>query len=156
MGEYIAAEFAPAVVADVAQAIAISEKNLGIELSIRVNDRDYMVYHFMAAVQKGQPYELQYKLPALSQTAECRALFQRAEAQLPARVQQSWRWRILAIRAALDEALAKGGSAPCAEYDHWFAALSEIYHAQNAEEPVLPPSRAAIAQCVARGCVNFF
>ena len=83
-------------------------------------------------------------------------LFKRAEVQLSPAARQSWRWRILAIRAALDDALAKGGPNPCAEYDELFEALSEIYHAKNAEEPVLPPSRAAVARLVARGDVHSF
>ena len=154
--EYLAAEFAPAVVDDVARALAISEKNLGTVLSIKINERDYMVYYFMAALQRGQAYQLEYKSPPLTHTAECLALFQQAEAQLPVRVQQSWRWRILAIRAALDHALAKGGPAPCAAYDELFEALIDIYHAKNAEEPVLPPSQAAVARLVARGTVHAF
>ncbi|MEI8062701.1 MAG: hypothetical protein WCH84_01410 [Verrucomicrobiota bacterium] len=156
MREYIAAEFAPAVVDDVANAIAISEKNLGTELSIKIDDHDYMVYYFMAALKGGKTYRLRYKLPALTQTAECLDLFKRAEAQLPTRVQQSWRWRVLAIRAAMDDALAKGGQEPCAAYDELFESLIDIYYAQNAEEPVLPPSRAAIAQLVAHGDVHSF
>ena len=154
--EYIAAEFSPAVVADVAAAIALTEKNLGAELCITIGDRDYMVYHFMAALQGGQAYQLRYKLPTFLQAAECQELFKRAEAQLPTAARQSWRWRVLAIRAALDAALAKGGPTPCAEYDELFAPLIEIYHAQNAEEPVLPPQRAAVARLVARGNVHFF
>ena len=156
MREYIAAEFAPAVVEDVATAIAMSEKNLGTELRIVVNKQEYMVYHFMAALKGGQSYKLLYKQPAVKQTAECLALFKQAEAKLPARVQQSWRWRILAIRAAMDDALAKGGPNPSAEYDELFEALIGIYHAKNAEEPVLPPSRAAVARLVARGDVRSF
>ena len=154
--EYIAAEFSPAVVADVAAAIALTEKNLGAELWFTIGDRDYMVYNFMAALQGGQAYQLRYKLPTFSQAAECHELFKRAEVQLSPAARQSWRWRILAIRAALDDALAKGGPNPCAEYDELFEALSEIYHAKNAEEPVLPPSRAAVARLVARGDVHSF
>ncbi len=51
----------------------------------------------------------------------------------------AWRWRILWLRAALDEELFKSKGRPTARSDAYFAELRRIYHADKAEWVVSAP-----------------
>jgi hypothetical protein len=66
-----------------------------------------------------------------------------ADKTLSAPVRQSWRWRILLLRAKIDCELYKSGgklSGPILKDS--FAELTEIYHAQEAYGSVRPPNLA--------------
>lgn len=67
----------------------------------------------------------------------------RVDARLPDGVRQSWRWRVLWLRAALDAELKRNGARPTATSDVYFDELTRMYHAHNAERPVCPPATSA-------------
>jgi hypothetical protein len=63
-----------------------------------------------------------------------------ADANLPQRARESWRWRILYLRAQIDSELRKSdGHIEGDAVSEAFAELTEIYHAQNAGDWVRPP-----------------
>ena len=54
-------------------------------------------------------------------------------------VRKSWRWRILALRAAMDTELFASRGAPTRKSERYFEELTKIYSAQRAEWAVHPP-----------------
>ena len=62
---------------------------------------------------------------------------------LPQTVRESWRWRLLWLRAAITAELRQTGGAMSDRLDGFFEELTAIYHADQAERPVCPPSRRA-------------
>ena len=68
-------------------------------------------------------------------------LVKQAELKLTPPTQQSWRWRILYLRALIDSELYKRNGKPEGEVlKNAFNELTEIYHAQNAHSmPIHPP-----------------
>lgn len=66
---------------------------------------------------------------------------QQAERKLSIQTLRSWRWRILYLRALIDQEMYKrGGKLEGEVLKAAFNELTEIYHAQNAHSmPVKPP-----------------
>jgi len=73
------------------------------------------------------------------------ALLQQVNDQLPARLQASWRWRILYLRGLIDRELVQNQGLVSKRCESAFAELVEIYHAQDADYAVSPPTVASIA-----------
>jgi hypothetical protein len=59
--------------------------------------------------------------------------------KLSPQTRNSWRWRILYLRALLDAELKTNGGKPNEQCNQAFAELIEIYHAQDANPAVRPP-----------------
>jgi hypothetical protein len=70
-----------------------------------------------------------------------RKLLEQAEAGLPPAVRSGWRWRVLMLRGLIDDALFAADGVPTAATDPLFAELIRLYHAENAEPSVRPPTR---------------
>ena len=123
--EYVAYEYAPSAVEPVLEAIRLLEAN---------QERSW----------KGGDFILPRTTLVMSKdhgAARARKLLEEAEADLPAAVQSSWRWRVLMLRGLIDEALFAADGVPTGATDPLFAELIRIYHAENAEPDVRPPSR---------------
>ncbi len=71
---------------------------------------------------------------------QARKLLEQADSQLTPQARQSWRWRILFLRAQVDAQLflSRGALQGQVLYDA-FQELTRIYHAENAEPAVKPP-----------------
>ncbi len=67
------------------------------------------------------------------------SLAEHIHSHLPEEIRNSWRWRILNIRAKLDRDFRQHGGLPSPECDSLFAELMEIYHAENALDYYLKP-----------------
>jgi hypothetical protein len=87
-----------------------------------------------------------YRLPKVAQPERYAELLRRADAHMPAAARTGWRWRILFLRALLDEELHRSGGRPTATSEKYFAELREIYHAENAELSVATVGRADLAR----------
>ena len=61
------------------------------------------------------------------------------DAKLPRHARQSWRWRILYLRALLDKELKRSTGHPTERAEEAFRELIDIYHASQADTPVKPP-----------------
>lgn len=75
---------------------------------------------------------------------EAYAAVKKADAQLPAWARNSWRWRILYIRAMLDSELKTNGGKPNEICMAGFRELMEIYHVTDKTDPCMKPPIAAI------------
>ncbi len=129
--EYIAYEFSPDVVEEVAAAIKTLERNHrfrwwpgkleGVKLIL-----DW--FPSSGATPQADPG-----------AEEAYATFRRVDAKLSPAARRSWRWRQLYLRALLDAELKANGGSPNEACNAAFAELIELYHAQNADPVVRPP-----------------
>ena len=118
LAEYIAFEYSPDVVADVAAAVGLLEQTWPIP-------------------PYPQPLDNATK-NALAERAF--GILSSADGRLTPQARRAWRWRVLLLRATIDNELALNGGVMagpvlCAA----FAELTTIYHAQNASGAVKPP-----------------
>ena len=129
--EYAAFEYAPEVSEDIVQVITTLEQNHhwrwwpgeleGVKL-----DLDWFPSRG-AAPQADPGAETAYET------------VQRVDARLSPQARQSWRWRLLYLRALLDAELKMNGGQPNVRCREAFAELIEIYHAQRANPALRPP-----------------
>jgi hypothetical protein len=131
--EYAAYEFSPDVADDVAAAIGILEANHGTFPGVHPGRTD-------------GPYEPPREAVIDAGARRAFDLLDRAQSRLTPRARSSWRWRILYLRAMIDREHFTNGGLPTGRCQDAFAELAAIYHADNAELAVLPPSRAALAK----------
>jgi hypothetical protein len=115
--DYAAAYFSSDVADDVAAAVAILEQNH------RRNSHG------------------RFEKPPVN-TAEAFALLKTADGRLTPQAQRSWRWRILYLRALIDDTLVRNnGRLKGTELRQAFDELIRIYHAQNVHtNKVAPPA----------------
>jgi len=129
--EYIAFEYSPDVVDEVAGVVKTLEQN----------------HHFRwwPGELEGVPLQMNWfpskgvKPRADPGAQEAYATMQEVDARLTPQVRKSWRWRQLYLRALLDAELKANGGSPNARCNAAFAELIQIYHAQNASGTVRPP-----------------
>jgi len=129
--EYVAFEYSPEVVDDMLNVIATLEQNHhwrwwpgkldGVKLGL-----DW--FPSRGATPQSDPgAEAAY------------ATVRRVEAKMTHQARQSWRWRLVFLRALLDAELKANRGVPNDRCRKAFAELIEIYHAQNADPAVRPP-----------------
>lgn len=136
--EYAAAEFAPAVADAVVPAL------LALEAALNHNVDFGTVAKVLAAggwdKLPGLPPSIYWQTQVVAPERYAGAL-RRVDAQLPAAARTAWRWRILFLRALLDEELQRSGGRPTKLSDEYFDELTAIYHGEHAELVVAPVSR---------------
>jgi len=129
--EYIAFEFSPDVVADVAEVIRTLERNHRMR--------------WWPGKLEGVPLLMNWfpsrnAKPRDDPGAEVAyATMRMVDAALTPQARKSWRWRQLYLRALLDSELKTNGGSPNDLCYEAFAELIEIYHAENATGTVRPP-----------------
>lgn len=123
--EYIAYEYSPDVVNEVLPAIHILEAN---------NHGFILTPENATSMARLFP---NWKRDAGSKKAY--RLISRADQKLPAAVRESWRWRILYLRAFLDRERFSNYMYPTRASRAAFEELRRIYHAQNADVVLDPP-----------------
>ncbi|MCG3148621.1 MAG: hypothetical protein PCFJNLEI_02066 [Verrucomicrobiae bacterium] len=140
--EYAAAEFSPAVADEVVEAVFALEG----AMNDGVNHLSLEKPGIAEALRTGfaDPLPRIYTVPANPCAGATVARLQRVDAQLPAEKRVAWRWRVLFLRALLDDELQRSDSRPTAKSDEYFEELTRIYHAGNAELAVTPMSRRAL------------
>jgi hypothetical protein len=124
--EYIAYEFSPAVVDPVRRAIEILETNLARRAE---------------NLEKGVP---RFVLEHTNAAGEALSLIRKAEKQLSSRARASWRWRILYLRALVDNELVKNDFRVSPRCERALQELTKIYYAQQAILPVSPVTKQAV------------
>jgi hypothetical protein len=129
--EYIAFEFSPDVVGDVAGVIKTLEQNHHMR--------------WWPGKLEGVKLDLNWfpsrgaKPQADPGAEEAYAAMQRIDGLLTPQAKKSWRWRQLYLRALLDAELKTHGGKPNERCNEAFAELIKIYHAENANPAVRPP-----------------
>ena len=124
--EYIAFEFSPQVVAQVLGAIDLLDRN------------HWWSFDRQTGSIRGTP-------KVRAETQEALSLLEEADRRLPSRIRSNWRWRILYLRALLDDELTANNNQPNARCEEAFNELTRIYCAENAQSVVRPPSRHTMA-----------
>lgn len=122
--EYISFEYSQDVVEDVLKAVAILERNHG--------------YSWLHDRRTGKVRGLPKNRTA---TGEALSLLSDADRRLPDCVRRSWRWRILYLRALLDDELSRNQEVKTDRCEEALEELTRIYYAGKAEFLVQPPSR---------------
>ncbi len=129
--EYIAFEFSPDVVADVASVVKTLEQNHHMR--------------WWPGKLEGVPLEMDWfpskgvKPQDDPGAEEAYATMQRIDGLLTPQAKKAWRWRQLYLRALLDAELKTNGGKPNDRCNEAFAELIEIYHAENANPAIRPP-----------------
>ena len=129
--EYIAFEYSPDVVDEVAGVIRTLEQNHHMR--------------WWPGKLEGVPLEMNWfpskgAKPQADPGAEhAYAAMQRIDGLLPPQAKKAWRWRQLYLRALLDAELKTNGGKPNERCNEAFAELITIYHAENAIGTVRPP-----------------
>jgi hypothetical protein len=129
--EYIAFEFSPDVVAEVAEVVRTLERNHRMR--------------WWPGKLEGVPLLMNW-FPSRGAkprddpgAEEAYATMRKVDATLTPQARKSWRWRQLYLRALLDSELKTNGGSPNDLCNEAFAELIEIYHAENALGNVRPP-----------------
>ena len=123
MKEYVSFEFSHDHADSILEAIAIIEKNHGLR----------------AAFKAGTPPK--FYLPAEDHGAEkAYELLKTVDHNLSDRTKKSWRWRILLLRALFDYELRLNKGIPNDEVEAGFRELTMMYHAEQADDSVRPPT----------------
>jgi len=129
--EYVAFEFSPDAVDEIAQVIGTLEQNHHMRWwpgKLEGVKLDLNWFPSRGAKPRADPG-----------AEEAYAAVQRVDAKLTPQARQSWRWRQLYLRALLDAELKANGGKPNDRCKAAFAELIEIYHAENANPAVRPP-----------------
>jgi hypothetical protein len=145
--EYIAYEFSPAVVAPVRRAIEILETNLPRRADNLGKGVPRFVFDPTCAASycpsASKSYEERSQVAEASKraTGEALSLMTQADKQLPPPVRASWRWRILYLRALVDDELVKNDFRVSPRCEQALQELTKIYHAQKAILAVSPVTK---------------
>ena len=129
--EYIAFEFSPDVVDEIAGVVKTLEQNHH--------------WRWWPGELEGVKLEMDWfpskgaKPQADPGAEEAYAAMQRVDGLLTPRAKKAWRWRQLYLRALLDTELKANGGKPNDRCSDAFAELVKIYHAENASDTVRPP-----------------
>jgi hypothetical protein len=126
--EYIAYEYSPKVVPLVGKAIEILEKN----------------YPREGENLEKQTGPVRFAMKESSGAEEAFKLLEQADKLLTPRERESWRWRILYLRALVDSELARDNYQISPRCEAALVELTKIYHAQKAVFAVAPPTKEAI------------
>lgn len=145
LDEYLAYEFGPDHMTDLAKAISLMEARDELP-GTPVNSVDKDAAKAEAAANfPGQQACYRY---SVSFADRCWELIRRVDRALPARGRRSWRWRILYLRALLGAELARTRGRPSEASDAAFEELDRLYgsgRSAGGRYSVLPPSRAMLA-----------
>jgi len=129
--EYIAFEYSPDVVDEVAGVVQTLEQNHH--------------WRWWPGELEGVPLEMNWfpskgaKPQADPGAEEAYATMQRIDGLVTPQARKAWRWRQLYLRALLDAELKTNGGKPNGRCNEAFAELIKTYHAENANPVVRPP-----------------
>jgi hypothetical protein len=129
--EYIAFEYSPDVVNEVAGVVQTLEQNHHMR--------------WWPGLHDGVPLEMDW-LPSRGVqpqadpgAGEAYTVMQQVDARLTPQARKSWRWRQLFLRTLLDAELKANGGKPNERCNEAFAELIKLYHVGNAPGTVRPP-----------------
>ena len=149
--EYIAFEFSPDVVEEVYKACENMESRQLRWENGKLSPKDtdsIWVYDRHIRWEDGILIDSDYKGTVPEPTPlkqdpladKSYELLRQAQTKLSSYIRNSWRWRILYLRAMLDSELRKNEGRPTKECAEAFEELIEIYYAQNAAGMMKPPN----------------
>lgn len=128
--EYAAAEFAPAVAADVQRAVYLLEANM--KHGVKGMDQSTF-WKAGQTLAEGTDAMAIYDLPQDKDVETPFALLDAANRRLTPQAAKSWRWRLLWLRAAFDRELRRSGGRLTDQADAWFSEVRGISALEHAE-----------------------
>ena len=137
--EYLKYEFGSLFVDEMVQAVNILEKTI-IRNRLDEEGRNHN-YPDSKIPWKG---EQSFPIEDTNGINEAFSILSRIDGKLPARVRKSWRWRILYLRGLIDCELLHNGFKTNENIENAYKELTKIYHAQNADYCVAPPTLESI------------
>jgi hypothetical protein len=136
--EYIYFEYSPKVIDEVLEAIYILESNNPRTVNIEVLEAiDILNANNCKATVERNVNDFKHEIKESALKAY--ELIKSADARFDSRTRNSWRWRILYLRALIDSEIFKNNSLKGQTIKESFEELIEIYHAQKAQWRVKPP-----------------
>lgn len=143
--DYASYEFSPDTAGDVTAAVQSMEQTLG----------HWLVGREQLQLWQKNPHassasDQLYRLTKLKSPPLHWEVLHKVDRELSPQARASWRWRILYLRAALDQELCASGGRPTPRADACFEELTRIYHAENADFTVAPPSRRALQRLLGK------
>jgi hypothetical protein len=141
--EYAASEFAPEHAEEIVKAMASMEEALEHSVSHRAAAESL---RGAGAPNGAGDLPRLYAMPRVREPGRYAEPLRRIDGALPAGARRAWRWRVLWLRASLDEELLRSDGRPTDRSEGYFDELAAIYHAESAEQPVLPPSRRVLSR----------
>jgi len=111
-------------------------------LSTLEDNHHIRTWNGLSELLTGKPSIMPVEPPQKDPGAEeAFALLQKMDAHLPEWGRNSWRWRIVFLRALLDARLKMNDGKPDELCEKAFDELTMLYHAQHAETTVSPPAK---------------
>ena len=120
--EYVNYYFTPEVLNDLFEVVKIFERTL---------DRHI----------EGEGRTLKILIHKKSDVKKALSLVERAEKRMPSWAKSGWRWKIIKLRAVIDNELVKNKGRFSKKFDSASDELSKIYHAENAGVAVIPMTK---------------
>ena len=146
--EYAAYAFSPEVAGDVVDIVRLMEAGLDHSLHDDVRKQ-------IEADDVRSPDDLLakplYRWVDRPNALLVAAVVAQVERALPPRVRQTWRWRLLWLRAAIDAEMQRSGGRSTELLERCFDELTEHYHAEDGLLAVTPPSRKALYRIIKPG-----
>jgi hypothetical protein len=140
-GEYVASEFSAEHKDDIVEVMEAMEAKLEHHIDqgeIRKVMQAGGWQHF-----KGRLPHV-YTSPRLTEPVSYANTMRRLDKALPPAVRTAWRWRVLWLRAALDEEIQRSAGRPTTNSEAYFDELAAIYHTSESHWYVTPPSMKAL------------
>ncbi|MEO6907404.1 MAG: hypothetical protein ABI210_05900 [Abditibacteriaceae bacterium] len=140
--EYAAYEFCTVVADDVVRIIETLEATQKHYVNVQLASN---LWHADApALDTESEDAVLYSLALINEPERLCELVQDVESKLPSWASNAWRWRIIALRVALERELHHSDGCATQKSDSLFEELNQIYNAENADFSVATPSRRAL------------
>ena len=136
-------------------AVGILEKNLFHDALVNQDGNEYSAYKLSSA-DPAEPWRIRHRIKADADAEEAVRIIREEEARLPDRARESWRWRLLRIRAELDCELLRHQGISTQASEEYFDELGKIYRVnlQKTTPALTPPSffawKKKIGNCINR------
>ena len=122
---------------------------------VNQDGNEYSAYKLSSA-DPAEPWRIRHRIKADADAEEAVRIIREEEARLPDRARESWRWRLLRIRAELDCELLRHQGISTQASEEYFDELGKIYRVdlQKTTPALTPPSffawKKKIGNCINR------
>lgn len=148
--EYAIAYFGRGVETDIVQACYRLEEAMGdTKVLLEQDGQGHDIFWFAERVDPSRPWTLRYTGGRADGVEETLALLESVDRRLPPAARDSWRWRVLLLRARIDREIARSRGAPSDALDRAFEELTGLYGATRAVPCLTPPASGQLARLVA-------
>lgn len=143
---YVAGYFGQKCAVEIVQGLQLLEQNHDGRTPTYYLDGKPALPWEIPPEKRSKPFEIRYGYADAKIARQAAAILRKVDKKLLPSIRKSWRWRIILLRAMIDECMAanKGEWTPLVE--KYFRELTVIYHAKKAELTVAAASREALSR----------